>query len=501
MASDEGLIEHEVIASSFHDRHAGPTAELLPSGIARLDDVLRGGFDRHSLILLEGAPGTGKSTLGLQFVVGGASRFGEPGLIVLFDSSPAKLGRAAAGFGWDIAALEAQGLVRVIFTTREIFVGEVHQPDSLLLEETRSIGARRLFIDGLVPTAFGSAESIRDGLQSLGAVLQQEGLTTMIALDVPADGTARPASVTAAELVADTMLSLRLASDRGPVERSLEITKSRGRVCDLGRHAMHIVPGKGVEIYPRIHTARERTRAAAAGYDPSIRLTTGVPGLDGLVNGGVFLASATLLTGLAGTGKSLVGLQFLAEGARRGERGMLLSIEEPPAQVAANAAAIGIDLQLLIDRGLLRLWCPEPDDFPVEPCFHRLEEAIHTYKPQRVVVDSVSAYAATFDVEPRELRDLLRSAIGLLKANRVTSLHIVESHGLSGVGRILGQLAPSSLFDNVIKLVRSGRNQPSPLALEVVKLRGNPVPSGPRPCEVVSGVGVRVTRAAPHAAA
>jgi circadian clock protein KaiC len=432
-------------------------------------------------------------------VVGGASRFGEPGVIVLFDSSPAKLGRAAAGFGWDIAALEAHDLVRVIFTTREIFVGEVHQPDSLLLEETRSIGARRLFIDGLVPTAFGSAESIRDGLQSLAAVLQQEGLTTMIALDVPAEGTSRPASVTAAELVGDTMLSLRLASDRGPVERSLEITKSRGRVCDLGRHAMHIVPGQGVEIYPRIHTARPR--AAAAGYDPSTRLTTGVPGLDDLVNGGVFLASATLLTGLAGTGKSLVGLQFLVEGARRGERGLLLSIEEPPAQVVANAAAIGIDMQPLLDRDLLRLWCPDPDDFPVEPCFHRLEEAIHGYQPRRLVVDSVSAYAATFDVELRELRDLLRSAIGLLKADRVTSLHIVESHGLNGMGRILGQLAPSSLFDNVIKLARPGRRQPAPLALEVVKLRGNPVPSGPQPCEVVPGVGVQVKRGAPSAAA
>jgi circadian clock protein KaiC len=427
----------------------------------------------------------------MEFVMCGAIRFGEPGLVVLFDWSPTALAHVAASFEWDLDALRRDNRLRVIFTTRKMFVEQFHQTDSVLREEARAIGARRLFVDGLVPRAFATAESIRDGLHTLAAVLRQEQLTTMLALDVPEDGLGRP-STTAAELVADTVMRLRTGMDRGVLTRSIEIIKSRSHPCELGAHRMRIVAGKGIEISPRIQSVRDRARATAAGYDPHTRVATGVPGLDELVNGGLFLASATLLCGPAGTGKSLAGLQFLAEGARRGEPGMLLSIEEPPSQVIANAAAVGIDLPSLIAHGLIHVWYPEADEFDVDPHFERLEHRLQTLKPGRVVVDSVSAYAASIDVEPRMLRDLVQSAVGLLKAHRVTSLHIAELPAVSGLGRALGEIAPSSLFDNIVSLRREARARQSRLSLEIVKLRANPSPPGPRACEIVSGIGLSV---------
>ena len=476
---------------SPHDPVERSGFELFATGVEGLDRILRGGFARQSIILAEGAPGTGKSLLGMEFVLSGAKRFGEPGLAVLFDSSPTALAHAAASFGWELDVLKAENRLRVIFTTRKIFVEEIHQTDSVLREEARAIGARRLFIDGLVPGAFATAENVRDGLHNLAAVLRQEQLTTMLALDVPEDGMARPA-MTAAELVADMVIRLRTGMDRGTVTRSIEIVKSRSQACDLGAHRLRIVAGKGIEISPRVQSVRDRARSLAAGYDPHTRVPTGIPGLDALVNGGLFLASATLLCGPAGTGKSLAGLQFLADGARRGEPGMLLSIEEPPSQVVANAAAVGIDLPSLIAQGLLHVWYPESDEFDVDPHFERLEQRLQTLRPRRLVVDSVSAYAASVDVSPRMLRDLIQSAVGILKTHRVTSLYIAELHAVYGLGRALGEMAPSSLFDNIVTLRRESRVRPSRLSMEIVKLRANPAPSGPRACEIVSGVGLSV---------
>src|SRR6478609_5125805 len=106
---------------------------LVKTGIGGLDPILGGGIPRGNLILIEGEVGTGKTTFGTEFVFRGASEFGEPGVIVLFEVSPHKLIRDAAGFGWDLPALERDGRLKIVFTTREVFRQELHQADSLLL--------------------------------------------------------------------------------------------------------------------------------------------------------------------------------------------------------------------------------------------------------------------------------------------------------------------------------------------------------------------------------
>jgi circadian clock protein KaiC len=132
------------------------TRDVVKTGIAGLDAILGDGIPRGNVILLEGAVGTGKTTLGVEFVYHGASQFDEPGIIVLFEVSPDKLMRDAAGFGWDLPALERQGRLKIIFTTRQVFRQELQQADSLLLEEAAKMGARRLFVDGVAGVGDGS---------------------------------------------------------------------------------------------------------------------------------------------------------------------------------------------------------------------------------------------------------------------------------------------------------------------------------------------------------
>jgi circadian clock protein KaiC len=126
-----------------------PESDLVKTGISGLDSTLSDGIPRGNVILVEGAVGTGKTTMGVEFVYRGASQFGEPGIIVLFEVSPEKLVRDAARFGWDLPALERQRQLKIIFTTRQVFRQELQQADSLLLEQAAEIGARRIFVDGV----------------------------------------------------------------------------------------------------------------------------------------------------------------------------------------------------------------------------------------------------------------------------------------------------------------------------------------------------------------
>src|SRR6184192_2115020 len=124
-------------------------SDPVKTGVVGLDAILGGGIPRGNVIVVEGPAGSGKTTLGLEFIYRGAAEFGEPGLIVLFEVSPLKIIRDAAQFGWDLSALERRGKIKIIFTTRSVLQQELQQADSLLLAEAGEIGARRMFIDAM----------------------------------------------------------------------------------------------------------------------------------------------------------------------------------------------------------------------------------------------------------------------------------------------------------------------------------------------------------------
>src|SRR5262245_42400149 len=335
-----------------------PDPDLANTGILGLDPILAGGIPRGNLVLVEGAAGTGKTTLGVEFVYRGAQEHDEPGLIVLFEVSPDRVMREAALLGWDLSNLERRGRLRIIFTTRRLFEQELQQADSLLLEQARVIGARRLFVDSFAPSEPGAngSPSPREAFHVLAEALQREGLTAVMAVEVPAHEEARLTVARHEEFVADTIILLRLETLRRGASRSLEVVKSRGHDFQLGRHTFRIENGRGIHVYRRVQAPRGVQREEAAAYDVSRRIGSGIPGLDPLLGGGMWPGATVLVVGISGVGKSVMGLQYIAEGARRGERGLMVTLDEPRAQVIRNGSTIGIDLQRHIDEGLIRVW-------------------------------------------------------------------------------------------------------------------------------------------------
>jgi circadian clock protein KaiC len=267
-------------------------ADLVKTGITGLDEILSGGFLRGNIILVEGAAGTGKTTMGLEFIYRGIREFGEPGLIVLFEVSPDKIIRDAGALGWNLPELEQTNQLKIIFTTREVFYREIQQSDSLLLEEARGLGARRIFVDGLAMPKVegngnGNARDVREQFHVLSEGLQRENLTAMLSTDLLRDEETNEAAAVE-ELVADTIIRLRLETVQRAVQRSLEILKSRGQNFQMGRHTFAVVDGRGIEVYRRVQAPRGIGRDKASAFDVTRRVTTGIPGLDELVNGAIF---------------------------------------------------------------------------------------------------------------------------------------------------------------------------------------------------------------------
>ena len=236
--------------------------DLVKTGIKGLDEVLSGGIPRGNVILLAGTAGTGKTTIGVEFVYRGASQFNEPGVIVLFEVAPDKVMRDAALFGWDLRELERTGRLKMIFTTRQLFQQELLKADSPLLAEAAEIGARRIFVDGVVRLPEPNGGDARDAFHLLAEGLHRENLTAMLALE---STFADPAGARAPEeFVADTIIRLSIEPVQRAVLRSLEVVKSRGHEHALGRHSFRIINGQGLEVYRRVQAPRSLQRERGA---------------------------------------------------------------------------------------------------------------------------------------------------------------------------------------------------------------------------------------------
>jgi circadian clock protein KaiC len=469
--------------------------DLVKTGVTGLDPILSEGIPRGNIILLEGAIGAGKTTLGVEIIYRGAAEFDEPGVIVLFEVSPDRLVRDAACFGWDLLALERAGKLKIIFTTRQVFAQELQQADSLLLEEAAKMGARRMFVDG-VPGAVGISGSgvvadPRDMFHTLAEGLQRENLTAVLAVEATAYSDQRTFALPE-ESIADTVIRLRMEEVTRSTIRSLEIVKSRGHGFQMGRHTFKIKDGRGMEVYRRVQAPRIGSRDKAAAFDPTTRISTGVPGLDELVNGGYFVGSTTVVAGISGVGKSVMGLQFIAEGARRGERSLMLTLDEQVPQVVRNANTIGIDLQRFIDRGIVRVQYDTPQEIEMDQHFHDLETLVEEFKPTRVLFDSLSTYGSNLGTQGRMFRDFFHALVALMKEHQTGTVYNHENPEMLGMASMMGDFAMSSLVDNILLMNWIEMGDVFRLGLTVAKMRGNPNQRGTHECEIRNGEGLVV---------
>lgn len=468
-----------------------PDKDLVKTGVAGLDEILLGGIPRGNVILLEGAIGTGKTTLGVEFVYRGASEFNEPGIIVLFEVSPQKLMRDALQFGWRLEGLEQDGRLRIVFTTREVLRQELQQADSVLLEQAAEIGARRIFIDGVGRLLGGNGSpEARSTFHVLAEGLSRENLTAVLAIEASSlNGNA--SSSLPEESIADTVIRLQMEAAQRAVSRSLEIVKSRGQDFHMGRHTFRILDGQGLQVYRRVQAPRLR-RDIAATFDPSMRVTSGVPGLDAFINGGYFIGSTTVVAGISGVGKSVMALQYIAEGARRGESSLMLSLDEQVPQIIRNAESIGIDFEPWIESGLVRLEYDPPQEIEVDVHFHHIERLVKEFQPRRVVIDSLSTYGSSLGTKGRIFRDFFHALVALMKESRVAAVYNHENPNMLGMASMMGEFAMSSLVDNIILMNWIELGDTFRLGLTVAKMRANPVDRITRECEVIDGEGMRV---------
>jgi circadian clock protein KaiC len=479
-----------------------PAPDLVKTGIAGLDEILSGGIPRGNMILLEGAIGCGKTTLGVEFIYRGASQFDEPGVIVLFEVSPAKIIRDAQCFGWDLRELEQRNRLRIVFTSREVLRQELQQADSVLLEEAARIGARRIFIDGVARLigGNGTAEArfggngtaeVRSGFHVFTEGLHRENLTAVLAIEASAYHTDQTASLPE-ESIADTVIRLRMEDNQRAVSRSVEIVKSRGQDYQMGRHTFRIIEGHGLQIYHRVQAPRPARRERAAAYDPTTRISTGIPGMDEIVNGGYFIGSTTVVAGISGVGKSVMGCQYIAEGARRGERSLMLSLDEQVEQIKRNAASIGIDLQREVDRDLIRLEYEPPQEIEVDVHFYHIERLVQEFKPKRVVIDSLSTYGSTLGTQGRIFRDFFHALVALMKEHQIAAVYNHENPEMLGIASMMGDFHMSSLVDNIILMNWIELGDTFRLGMSVAKMRANPVNRTTREAEILDGQGMRV---------
>jgi circadian clock protein KaiC len=443
-------------------------------GIKGLDEVFLGGIPRTNSILVQGEAGTGKTLMGVEFIYRGITKYQEPGIIVVFETSPAKLIRDAAQFGWNLEELQEQNKLKIIFSSPQVVAAELQSPQSLLLETAAEMGARRMFIDGiglLAPEAdpHGPPASYRGLLQQFLEGLDRENLTCMLSHEV---GRLSQSLLTleAAGFLCDTVIELTHDRLSRHGHRSVEIVKSRGQNFVTGKHTLRITNGSGFEVFRRAQAPIVQNLAQPT--STSKRSLIGVPAVDDLIGGGLFDGSTTMVVGISGAGKTVLGTQVLLEGVKRdGKRGLLISLDEHPAQIVRNAETIGLNLQTEIDAGMIRIFYESPQELEVDSHFARIVRTIEEHNIQRLVIDGVTSYSTALDSQ-RAYRDFFHALVAFSKFRLMTTFFNYENPELFGLSAYMPEFPVSSIVDNIIVLSLVELGNSVHRCIAVVKARG-----------------------------
>jgi circadian clock protein KaiC len=453
---------------------------LIRTGISGLDRILMGGIPRTNVILVEGTTGSGKTLLGTEFIYRGITEFNEPGIIVVFEVSPDKLIRDAATLGWDLAELQAQKKLQIVFTSPQVLDHELRSADSLLLETAGEMGAQRIFIDGVgllyqaanaaAAPAVGPA-SYREILQQLIEGLNREHLTAMLSHEIGTHSESQPTSE-AAESLVDTVIRVNRRLHNRRIHRSIEIVKSRGQDYDPGEHTLSIHDGKGLEVFRRVQAplpfSMDQPTSTAK------RSVIGVDALDALLGGGIFDGSTTMVVGLSGVGKTVLGTQILREGAlRQGKRGLLISLDEHPAQIVRNAETLGLDLKKQIDEGTIHVLFDSPQELNIDVHYARIVGTIEKYDIQRMVIDGMTSYSTALQ-DQAVYRDFFHALVAYSKHRLMTTFFSYENPEFLGLSTFMPDFPVSSIVDNIILLSLVEIKSTLRRCLTVVKARGSP---------------------------
>lgn len=364
--------------------------DKVSTGIKGFDELVYGGIVRGNSVLVEGVPGAGKTTFGIEFVYRGITEFDEPGVIVTCEELPESIYRDALNFGWDLRALEEANKLRILCTSPELLAdAEIN----LVEEVVREVGARRILVDSIshFRTVLNDPLLLRGAVYGFCNGLRRLGLTSFLVKERESEGQREYAFE---EYVVDAVIRLENKEKPGlHRHRVLEISKTRGQDHNPGKHTFRIT-GEGIKVFALIGRANLYTETR----QENELLHTGVPGLDDLLKGGLPRGVSVAVAGGSGTGKTVLGLQYLAKGALDyGEKGIFLSLEETPPQISANARRFNWDLDALQEQGLVKLMYTPLFGMEIDEMIIGLSEQAKSLGARRVVIDSIYGFLSRID--------------------------------------------------------------------------------------------------------
>ncbi|MET3722703.1 ATPase domain-containing protein [Sphingomonas trueperi] len=416
-------------------------------GIAGLDDVLSGGLERGRVFLLEGSPGTGKTTIALQFLRAGAAS-GERCLYITLSETEEELRSTATAHGWGLEGLELFELV-----PPENLLDE-EQQQSLLYSSDLELGetTRRIFdvfervrpdrvvLDSLSEIRLLAQSSLRYRRQILALkhYFARQNATVLMLDDLTTD-----ANDKTVHSIAHGVVRLEeLAPEYGAERRRLRVIKYRGRRFRGGFHDFAIETG-GVRVFPRLVSAEHKRPV-----DRTV-LGTGMAEFDALLGGGVERGSSVLVLGPAGTGKSIMTLTFVRNAIARGERAAMFVFDEERGLLIERAKGLGIDLQAMIDAEALVLEQVDAAELTPGEFSERVRVCVETHGARTVVLDSLNGYQAAMPGE-NALVLHVHELLQYLNRRGATTFLTVAQHGL--VGDMKSPVDVTYLADTVILL-------------------------------------------------
>jgi circadian clock protein KaiC len=415
--------------------------EKCPTGIAGLDQITGGGLPRGRPALVCGGAGCGKTLLALEFIVRGATLFDEPGVFVSFEEMSEELAANVRSLGFDLDDLVKRKKLALDFVRVER--SEIEETGDYDLEglfvrlshAIDSVGAKRVVLDTIEALFSGLSNTaiLRAELRRLFRWLKDKGVTAIITGE-RGDGTLTRQGIE--EYVSDCVIVLDHRIHDQLSTRRLRVVKYRGSTHGTNEYPF-IIDEHGISVLPVTSLGLDHPASTA-------RISSGVERLDTMLGGrGFYRGSSILVSGTAGTGKTSLASSFARTTCAGGDRCLYFAFEESPAQIMRNVRSIGIDLEPLVTKGLLRFHASRPTLYGIETHLAVMHKQIEQFKPSAVIIDPITTMMAAG--AERDVRSMLLRLIDYLKAKQITAFLVSLTHGGNPIEQ--SEVEISSLID------------------------------------------------------
>ena len=447
---------------------AGDQAELLQIGVPGFDDVLGGGLTANRLYLLEGAPGTGKTTVAMQFLREGAAR-GESVLYVTLSENLVELEGVAGSHGWTLDGIHVREMLPAQHALEPDEQYTMFHPSEVELSETTLkiladvdlIKPTRVVFDSLSELRLLAASSLRYRRQILALKQFFAGRQcTVLLLD---DMTATQHDLQVQSIAHAVFRLEQINSDYGASRRRLIVSKYRGKAYRGGYHDYKIVRG-GLQVFPRLVAAEHVSPLTQT------RIPSGLDTLDDLLGGGIEKGTSTLFLGAPGTGKSSLAVQFALSAAERGERAAMFIFDESISTLRTRCAGLGMELDPYLDDGTITVRQVDPAELSPGELVQEIREAVGRHQAKVIVIDSLNGYLNAMPDE-RFLIVQLHELLTFLGQAGVATLLIGAQHGLIGM-QMQTPVDASYLADAVVLMRYFEAEGEVRQAISVLKKRG-----------------------------